>query len=667
MGFSINEVLNRKIFLSKPSKKKVSEKNHEIRELIMSKKIDKELGVDKLITRRDFVYGSSLFIGGAFASGSNVSHAKTNSRYDYSFDVGADWYGPGGVGDYASSHGNNPELIKAAHKIRSGTYESELSEAMDTGEEFDLIVVGGGFSGLSAAYHFNRINPSSRVLIIDNHPIFGGEAKRNDFIVDGYHVSGPQGSNDFALPTSVGGPDDYFSALNMPREFEYQKPEGAASEMRIPIDNFDYMTWYENNYDCGHFFARANKPWVKDVWNSGLNSTPWSEDLKQAFTRVRAINISENKKHNNDQWLDSITLKSYYENVLGMPPKVTSFYDPIMASIIGFGCDALSAYWGKYFEMPGFINTDQIEAPHLQSFPGGNTGIARHFIKKLIPNAIKGNTFEDILFNQVDFSQLDKEVNPIRMRLSSTAVSVQHTGKGSDNEGVQVIYNNKNKLYRIKSKTAVMASGGWVNRRILKDLPRKYHEAYNKLNHSPVLVANVALTNWRFLERLGIAAAFWTEGIGFTSNIRRPMIVGGKSQPLDPDKPIVMTFYIPIIKPGLNPREQGAMCRAELLSTSFLSYERQIREQMTLMFSAGGFEPTRDIAGIILNRWGHAYVNPGLNFMHTRDGSETPSDILRQSYGRIAIGHSELRGHQYWNGAAGEGRRAVESLIDRYF
>ena len=109
------------------------------------------------------------------------------------------------------------------------------------------------------------------------------------------------------------------------------------------------------------------------------------------------------------------------------------------------------------------------------------------------------------------------------------------------------------------------------------------------------------------------------------------------------------------------------MCRAELLSTSFLSYERQIREQMTSMFSAGGFDPTRDIAGIILNRWGHAYVNPGLNFMHTVDGSETPSDILRQSYGRIAIGHSELRGHQYWNGAAGEGRRAAESLIDRYF
>ena len=393
----------------------------------MPKKIDKELGLNKAITRRDFVYGSSLIMGATYTG---ISGGTENINDTYSFDVDSSWYGPGGVGDYASSHGNNPELIKAAHKIRSGRYEAELSEAMDNGEEFDLVVVGGGFSGLSAAYHFNRINPYSRILIIDNHPIFGGEAKRNDFIIDGYHISGPQGSNDFALPTINGGPDDYFSALNMPREFEYQIPEGAASEMRIPIDNFDHMTWYEHKFDAGHFFRGAKTPWVKDVWDSGLNSTPWSSELKQAFTRVRAINITENKKHNNDQWLDSITLKSYYENVLGMPPEVTSFYDPIMASIIGFGCDALSAYWGKYFEMPGFLKTSQIEAPFLQSFPGGNTGIARHFIKKLIPNAIKGNSTEDVLFNPVNFSQLDKEVNPIRMRLNSTAVDVQHIGKG---------------------------------------------------------------------------------------------------------------------------------------------------------------------------------------------------------------------------------------------
>jgi spermidine dehydrogenase len=203
----------------------------------MVSKIDKELGLGSSITRRDFVYGSSLILGGAVTGYGDTGNHQINTNSGYSFDVSDNWYGPGGVGDYAKSHGNTPELIKTAHEIRSGRFNTKTSQAVDSDEEFDLVVVGGGFSGLSAAYHFNRLNPSGRVLILDNHPIFGGEAKRNDFTVNGVHVSGPQGSNDFGLPTGNGGPDDYFSALNMPREFNYAMPGGNASEMRIPIDN----------------------------------------------------------------------------------------------------------------------------------------------------------------------------------------------------------------------------------------------------------------------------------------------------------------------------------------------------------------------------------------------------------------------------------------------
>jgi spermidine dehydrogenase len=145
------------------------------------------------------------------------------------------------------------------------------------------------------------------------------------------------------------------------------------------------------------------------------------------------------------------------------------------------------------------------------------------------------------------------------------------------------------------------------------------------------------------------------------------MMVGGKSQPLHPDQPIVMTFYAPIFKPGLALRDQGVVGRAELLGNSFAEYERQIREQMATMFADGGFNPATDIAGIILNRWGHAYVNPGPGFMFGTAGAPAPSDVIREPVGRIAIGHSELRGHQNWTGAAGEGRRAVEVLLDRHF
>ena len=422
----------------------------------MVSKYDKELGLNSAITRRDFVYGSSLILSSAVVGCGETAENKIQSNSDYSFDVNSNWYGPGGIGDYANSHGNTPELVKTAHEIRSGKFNTETEHAVDSGEEYDLVIVGGGFSGLSAAYHFNRLNPSGRVLILDNHPIFGGEAKRNDFNVNGVHLSGPQGSNDFGLPSADGGPDDYFTALNLPREFNYVKPGGSASGMRIPIDNYDYMTWQERHYDVGHFFNGAVNPWVKDVWETGLNATPWGSEVKDAFTRVRSIDTGNQNEKNTDRWLDSITLKSYYEKELGLPPQVTSYYDPIMASIIGLGCDGISAYWGKYFDMPGFKKPELYDETLLQSFPGGNTGIARHFVKKLIPDAIEGASFEEILFGRIAFDQLDREDNPIRMRLDSTVVSVEHTSQANDKERVKISYAKNGELNQLKAKAVVI-------------------------------------------------------------------------------------------------------------------------------------------------------------------------------------------------------------------
>jgi len=620
----------------------------------MSSKYDRELGLDRPITRRDFIQGSALAMGGAIVGGS-----LPEQQPDYGFELGVDWYGPGGIGDYAQSHGNTPELVQVAHEIRAGSFDRPTLDAIESGEVYDLAVVGAGFSGLSAAHHFRRLYPRGKTILLDNHPIFGGEAKRNEFEVDGVHLTGPQGSNDFAVQRETGGPDDYFTALNIPRDFEFREPEGAAEGMRIPFDNYDYAVWH--SFDVGHFFRGADNPWVKDVWKTGLRSTPWSEEVQSAFRRLWETQTPREEK--TDAWLDSMTLESYYTDVLELPQDVSAYFDPIMASIVGLGCDSVSAYWGRVFALPGFTKPASYSADPLISFPGGNTAIARYFVKKLIPNAITGDTFPQILFGNVAFDELDRESNSVRIRLRSTAVRVENAGT----DGVAVTYSRDGKLYRLRAKSVVMASGGWVNRHVIRDLPQSHHDAYEEFAHAPVLVVNVALRNWRFLARLGVSAAIWFEGFGFTCNIRRPMIIAGKTEPLHPDKPIVLTFYVPFFAPGIPMKQQGIVGRAEMLSTSFTDYERQVREQMTLMFGEAGFDPATDIAGIILNRWGHAYVAPGPGFRFGMNGNPAPPDIIREPIGRIAIGHSELRGHQSWLGAAGEGRRAVEALLDAYF
>jgi spermidine dehydrogenase len=199
---------------------------------------------------------------------------------------------------------------------------------------------------------------------------------------------------------------------------------------------------------------------------------------------------------------------------------------------------------------------------------------------------------------------------------------------------------------------------------VVRDLSAAQAAAMGQFHHSAVLVANVALTNWRFLHRLGITACRYAGDFGFSCNIRRPMLVGDYRPPLDPDAPTVLTFYVPFFYPGRPLEEQGRAGRLELLTTTFADYERQIRGQMTHLFASAGFDARRDIAGIILNRWGHAYVNPQPGFYFGRNGQPAPREVLRQRHGRIAFGHSELEGHQNWPGAVRNGARAARQLLD---
>ena len=142
------------------------------------------------------------------------------------------------------------------------------------------------------------------------------------------------------------------------------------------------------------------------------------------------------------------------------------------------------------------------------------------------------------------------------------------------------------------------------------------------------------------------------------------MITGDSTQPFDPDKPIVMTFYVPFNYPGYSIEEQGARGRAELLSKSYGEYEAEIIGQMTRMFGSSGFDAQRDIAGIVLNRWGHAYISPQPGFHFGTEGNEAPKDIVKRGFGRVQFGHSELSGYMSHTRALTEGARAATQLLE---
>jgi spermidine dehydrogenase len=223
---------------------------------------------------------------------------------------------------------------------------------------------------------------------------------------------------------------------------------------------------------------------------------------------------------------------------------------------------------------------------------------------------------------------------------------------------------HRGQLRRVRAKTAVLGCGGWVNRNIVTDLPQLHADAYAQFCYGPVLVANVAVRHWRFFDSLGIIAARWFSGLGWHVCVRRNVSFDPNAAPLNPDRPIVLTFYIPILNADVDADAQGSVARAQMLSASYADYERQIREQMSLMFGKHGFNARRDIAGIILNRWGHAYFAPPVGYFFGRNGQPAPHEVIRRPHGRIIFAHSELQGNMNMAHAMLEGRRGARQALE---
>jgi spermidine dehydrogenase len=628
----------------------------------MNRNRDELLGLDQPITRRDFVNGALFAAGAASLAPGLLASTDPNSSL---LPSGSAWTGFGGVGEYRWSNGNTEAVRDAAHGMRDQLYAITATTPVD--EEFDVAVVGGGFSGMSAAYEFHKNAPEDqRLLLLDNHPMIGGEAKLNQIDVDGVRLTGPQGSNVALIPTMnlVGSHAEtyanYYRELGLPNEYALESLSARAEQLRLPDDHFMPMV-LEENHPTGYFFR--NHGWALNPRAAQFGNTPWSANAQQElddFVHNRRDVVSAQADVN--RWLDSISYQGLLDR-LGYGETVSSYINPYMA-VANFGVcgDAISAYAAKRLALPGTApagSPNPFSSIQTVSFPGGNAVILRTMLQAMLPNALPGATgFEGAALETIRDSALDLDGSRIRMRLGTTVIRVEHDGPASQADTVSLFYVKDGVIKRIRAKAVVMASGGWVNRRIVTDLPDQQQAAYRKFNYGPVLTANVAVRNWQFFERLGISVARWFEGIGWHLVARRNVVLGQHGQPLSPDQPMMLTFYIPFLYPGQDAATQGILARQQLMDTSYRDFEAQIRQQMNELFGSVGFDARRDIAGIVLNRWGHAFLAPAPGFFFGSEDQPAPSDVIRKGHGRIAFGHSELQGLMNMAGGIMEGHRA---------
>ena len=627
------------------------------------------------ITRRDFVNSLLVGTGAALCSAPAPLGARAGAGEMLPEpDLGSDWYGYGGVGDYADSHGNTPEVVYRAHSLRDRHHDWSSTEIIDAGETYELAIVGGGMAGLGAALKFTQTRKDGeRLLLLDNHPVFGGEAKRNEFEVDGYRLAAPQGANGFSIPKlALGeyavGDARYFEELGIERNYEYPELTTDPANLRFAQDDYECTYWNERKVSMGYFFDEkshgVSPRWVKDGWLHDLNGFPISEKLRAHLVKWRDWSQRPYSGDDFGKWLDGMSYQDFVMQHLGLDKGVASYADPILANAAGGCSSAISAYSAYAIGMPG-VKTfyDDFSDAARHQFPGGNDGFARYFVKAIMPEALEGDaSFAGIINGGIRFDQLDRADAPTRMRLSATVLRVEHIGEPGQSDQVRIVYARDRRLYSVTANAVVMATGAWITKYLVRDLPTAHRQAMHEFVHTAVLVANVAVRNWRFLYDLGFTGFRWWADFGFACALKRPMHVGDYRPPFHPDQPAVLSFYVPLYYPDRSAAIQGVLGRNEILGTSFAAYETKIRKLMMRLFGNHGFDAARDIAGIILNRWGHAYLLPTPGFYLGRNDQPAARDIIRIPFGRIAFAHSELYGNQHWGPAAAEGSRAVEQL-----
>jgi spermidine dehydrogenase len=638
----------------------------------MSEFTDSKLGMDRAITRRDFVNGMAVGIGALGAAPS--AHAQQAASYP-----------PVRTGMRGSHAGS----FEAVHALRDGTFWKNAGKIADTREEYDLVVVGGGISGLSAAHFYRaKFGPSARILILENHDDFGGHAKRNEVHLGGrlQLVKGGTVGIDSPTPYSAHA-DGLLKALGVDAEALAAKYRGARGAGVSGLRGgwfFDKETFGEDRLVVGAPGGRGGRGGDNSIsWKDFLAKTPLSPQVQRDIARIQEESIDYMPGLAQAEKKDRLWRMSYRDfllNVAKVDPGVIPFYQTRTQGEWGVGIDAEPALdcWAQ--RMPGFqgMGLERGGGPHMSytaagyanggsynfHFPDGNASIARLLVRSLVPGAVSGGPgVEDIVTAKIDYAQLDRAGSPVRIRLNSPVVRARHIGDPASAKQVEIAFVNGRQVDTVRAKAVVMACWITVVPHLCPELPEKQKEAMHYLVKVPLVYTRVGVRNWTSFRNLGISGVS-SPGMYHTGvNLNFGPEMGGYVPAKTPEEPIVLTMTKTPCKPGLPVREQHKAGRAELLATSFETFERKIRDQLARILQGGGFDPARDIEAVIVNRWPHGYgyeYNP--LFDPEWAPGQAPHEIGRKPFGRIAIANSDSGATAYTDVAIDQAWRAVNEL-----
>jgi spermidine dehydrogenase len=652
---------------------------------------DRDLGMRRPITRRDFLNGVSLTVVGSMLAPELAKAAEQ----EFAPERAPDYYPPVRTG----MRGSHPGSFEVAHELRDRR-GWDLSGALDTGESFDLVIVGGGLSGLSAAYFFVRdAGRSAKVLVLDNHDDFGGHAKRNEFQYGGRMLALNGGTLNIeswnryneharAVVHDIGIDIDRFLAANETNRALYRSL-GLTGQAIF----FDKETWGVDRLLVRHApGGRGRGPGYSPEDVAGMPLSPQAQkNLLRLYggphpDYLPGLSSAEQKVR-----LAKMSYERFLLDLVKVDKQVVWFFHNQGAGNFCVGVDAYPALFAWQDGLPGFSGMHLEPSPNglladlpgghhgrqigpgggpTVHFPDGNATIARLLIRWLIPDAVPGRTMEDVGAAHVDYAALDRPGHATRVRLNSTVVNVRHDGDASRAREVVTSYVRGGRTHQVRSRAVVMACWNMFIPYLVPELPAKQKEALAFGVKGPLVYTSVAVRNWTAFQKLGVASVNAPTMYHAGVSLAEAVTLGDLRHPQTPDEPIVLHMTRYAMAPGRPRTEQHRIGRADLLSTTFETFERNIRDQLARTLGEGGFDPARDIVAIAVNRWPHGYAytyNPlydPLEWVYT-SSDDRPCVVGRQPFGLITIANSDAAASPHTDAAMLEAHRAVQEVLQR--
>ncbi len=611
------------------------------------------------ITRRDFVNGAALTVAAGLTPMAQL--AAEPARYPPAL---------------TGLRGQHPGSFETAHQVARERGRFAAGD-LAAEERYDLVVVGAGISGLSAAFFYRRIRPDARILLLDNHDDFGGHAKRNEFVLDGKLMIGYGGSQ------SIDSPNTEWSTT----------AKGLLRDLGVNLERFstafDRTLYASLGLSTGlflprEFFARDTLLQGDGLVGSSNDETRRLSNARRLTEFIAGLPITEPSKtqllalydkkrdplagrsrSEKARVLKSTSYRDYLTRICGCSEEVANCFQGRTLGYYGVGCDSVPASEARDAGYPGFDGLglpggSKRGEPYIYHFPDGNASLARLLVRALIPGVAPGQTMEDVVLAPFDYRRLDNAVENVRIRLGSTCTEVRNTGAGA-----VVSYVRDGAMHRVEARHVVLACFHMMIPHLMPELPTIQRDALAQNVKTPIVYTNVLVRNWHPWVALKVHAINAPMSFHHRITLDFPVSLGGYRHPRLPSEPMCLHLVHVAGEPnkGLTMREQFRIGQGRLLTMTFADFEDRIRDDLDRMLGPGGFSSARDIAAITVNRWPHGYSYVANSLYDPDDYEDTVLARARAPRGRVAIANTDSGGDAFAHLAIDQAARAVRELV----